>query len=281
MTENSFMFYKNFIDAVPVQYQKDFCYALMRFAFFDELPKDEILKAFVQLVAPSIHKKAGAPFGNSNAKKHPENNPKTIEKQLNSIPETIENNPENNPFKTKTKTKTETKTETLNQNINLKDFIPPCIPPLKEGNEKTEDKPAEKSKRFVKPHIDEINAFCDENDIVIDTEAFYDYFESKGWTVGKSPMKDWRAAVRNWYRRQSPETTAKLEKENKPTSFDELYELTMKKLAAKQAAQKSEPITSQQKAELNKITGELFKSPDKGRPAANDDYKPANPFRGF
>ena len=91
-------------------------------------------------------------------------------------------------------------------------------------------------------------------------------------------MKDWKAAVRNWYRRQSPETTAKLEKENKPTSFDELYELTMKKLAAKQAAQKeSEPITGQQKAEINKITGELFKSPDAGKPAANDDFN-GKPF---
>ena len=92
-------------------------------------------------------------------------------------------------------------------------------------------------------------------------------------------MKDWRAAVRNWYRRQSPETTAKLEKENNQTDWAEILRVAEQKRLAAQAAQKeSEPINDKQKTELNKITGELFKSPDAGNPAANDDFKP---FRGF
>jgi hypothetical protein len=32
----------------------------------------------------------------------------------------------------------------------------------------------------------------------VDAQRFVDFYSSKGWTVGKSPMKDWRAAVRNW-----------------------------------------------------------------------------------
>lgn len=37
-----------------------------------------------------------------------------------------------------------------------------------------------------------------------DAESFYDHFEANGWQVsGKSPMKNWQAAARNWIRRKS------------------------------------------------------------------------------
>lgn len=32
----------------------------------------------------------------------------------------------------------------------------------------------------------------------MDAESFVDYYTSKGWVVGKSPMKDWKAAIRTW-----------------------------------------------------------------------------------
>ena len=58
----------------------------------------------------------------------------------------------------------------------------------------------EKVKNFVKPTVDEIDAYCRESKNYIDVGRFYDFYECKGWKVGKNPMKDWRAAVRNWYR---------------------------------------------------------------------------------
>ncbi len=33
-----------------------------------------------------------------------------------------------------------------------------------------------------------------------EAERFVDFYSSKGWVVGKAPMKDWKAAVRNWQR---------------------------------------------------------------------------------
>lgn len=56
----------------------------------------------------------------------------------------------------------------------------------------------ESAKRFVKPTVEQIRAFCSEHGYAVDAERFFDYYESKGWVVGKSPMKDWRAAVRQW-----------------------------------------------------------------------------------
>lgn len=58
--------------------------------------------------------------------------------------------------------------------------------------------PKEKSKRFVKPTIEQIQKYCDERENDIDAQRFYDHYESKGWMIGKSPMKDWQAAVRTW-----------------------------------------------------------------------------------
>lgn len=55
-----------------------------------------------------------------------------------------------------------------------------------------------KNQRFVKPTIDDINAYIQEQGMHFNAESFFDYYESKGWVVGKSPMKDWKAACRTW-----------------------------------------------------------------------------------
>ena len=60
-----------------------------------------------------------------------------------------------------------------------------------------------KSKKFQKPTIEQIRAYCKEAGKNIDAEAFFDFYEAKGWVVGRSPMKDWRAAVRNWAKNES------------------------------------------------------------------------------
>ena len=53
-------------------------------------------------------------------------------------------------------------------------------------------------KRFKKPTIVEIQAYIKEKKMHFDAERFFDYYECKGWVVGKSPMKDWKAACRTW-----------------------------------------------------------------------------------
>ena len=52
--------------------------------------------------------------------------------------------------------------------------------------------------RFQKPSLEEVTAFCRERMNSIDPEEFFAFYESKGWMVGKSPMKDWKAAVITW-----------------------------------------------------------------------------------
>lgn len=57
-----------------------------------------------------------------------------------------------------------------------------------------------KGGRFQRPTLAEVTAYCKERNSTVDPEAFVSYYESNGWKVGKNPMKDWKAAVRNWER---------------------------------------------------------------------------------
>lgn len=57
------------------------------------------------------------------------------------------------------------------------------------------------SKKFVKPTIEDIQDYCLERKNGINANAFYDFYESKDWMVGKNKMKDWKACIRTWEQR--------------------------------------------------------------------------------
>lgn len=67
----------------------------------------------------------------------------------------------------------------------------------------TGDAPATKSRRFIKPTIQDIEEYGRQTGHIINAQAFIDYYDSVDWKVGKHSMKDWQAAVRNWERRDS------------------------------------------------------------------------------
>lgn len=83
-------------------------------------------------------------------------------------------------------------------NIDNKSFIDN----KREGADKPAPPPT-KTKRFIKPTLDEVRAYCLERQNNVDPESFIDFYESKGWKVGNQSMKDWKAAVRTWERRDN------------------------------------------------------------------------------
>lgn len=52
--------------------------------------------------------------------------------------------------------------------------------------------------RFTPPTLDLVQSYITENNYTVDAERFINFYESKGWYVGKNKMKDWKAAVRTW-----------------------------------------------------------------------------------
>ena len=66
----------------------------------------------------------------------------------------------------------------------------------------------DKKKVFSPPTVEEVEAYCKERGNDIDPESFVAFYSSKGWKVGKSPMKDWKMAVITWEKRSKPKKKA-------------------------------------------------------------------------
>ena len=72
---------------------------------------------------------------------------------------------------------------------------------------------ATRTKKFVKPTIEEIYSYMQERDYDSRDEAenFYDYWESVGWSRRNGKIKDWRATVRTWLKNAKPISTGEPE----------------------------------------------------------------------
>ena len=51
---------------------------------------------------------------------------------------------------------------------------------------------------FLPPTISEVKEYCEKRKNGINPEQFVNFYQSKGWMIGKNKMKDWKAAVRTW-----------------------------------------------------------------------------------
>lgn len=64
------------------------------------------------------------------------------------------------------------------------------------------------TQHFTPPTPTEVDAYCRERGNSIDAYQFTDFYASKGWMIGRSAMKDWKAAVRTWERQTGNKPTA-------------------------------------------------------------------------
>ncbi len=83
-----------------------------------------------------------------------------------------------------------------------------------ENNNLNNNTTTRKERRFVKPTIEDVDAYCKENGYNIDAAHFWNFYESKGWVVGKSPMKNWRAAVATWVKTERNGRTKEIKQPN-------------------------------------------------------------------
>jgi hypothetical protein len=89
------------------------------------------------------------------------------------------------------------------------------------GKDKGEGDSKRARVRFIPPAVDEVQTFINENGYSVDAQRFVDFYASKGWMVGKSPMKDWKAAVRNWNRNNSGGSAAKPAPTNPALNYEQ------------------------------------------------------------
>ncbi len=113
-----------------------------------------------------------------------------------------------------------------------------------EGEGEVEGEVKEEKRCFTPPSAQEVTSYGKEIGFEIDGQEFVDFYSSKGWQIGTTPMKDWKAAVRTWKRRRVAEHE-KSEHGRKP----------------------QDAAGVQQKTKLFPLTGKLCSKPHCGQPA--------------
>jgi len=93
------------------------------------------------------------------------------------------------------KSKQDVASVAVNEDVNVN--VESNIALLEEKND-TNVSVKKENKRFIKPTIEEIQAYIFEKGYAFDAEAFYAYYESNGWRVGRNPMKNWKMACTTW-----------------------------------------------------------------------------------
>jgi len=74
--------------------------------------------------------------------------------------------------------------------------------------------------RFIPPTAEQVRDYCKERNNSVNAEQFVDFYTSKGWKVGKETMKDWKAAVRTWEKRENW-NASQVKKKNTFSSFQQ------------------------------------------------------------
>ena len=82
--------------------------------------------------------------------------------------------------------------------------------PTKRRQTTTPEQVTINNKQHIPPSVGEVESYCESRGNGIKAEAFVDYYEARGWMIGKNKMKSWQSAVRTWENRrkeQEPKNT--------------------------------------------------------------------------
>ncbi|MFA5715039.1 MAG: hypothetical protein WC998_04835 [Candidatus Paceibacterota bacterium] len=63
---------------------------------------------------------------------------------------------------------------------------------------KNENNDLKNENNIIPPSLEIVKLYCFERKNNVDPVKWFDFYESKGWMIGKNKMKDWKAAIRTW-----------------------------------------------------------------------------------
>lgn len=203
MERKQFTWYRSYYDALkelPAEEFRDIVLAVCAYALDgEETELSGVARAIFTLIRPTLE------VGRSKAENRSRTEQTSISaEQTGNRPEQTKNKPEqtqnkrkqtgNKPEQTRKEKEKEKEREKESENDSY------CSPPPPSG-----------PKRFVPPTLAEVQAYVAQCQSPVDPQGFIDFYASKGWMVGKTPMKDWKAACRNaetWERWSRTEASA-------------------------------------------------------------------------
>lgn len=203
MERKQFTWYRSYYDALkelPAEEFRDIVLAVCAYALDGEEPElSGVARAIFTLIRPTLE------VGRSKAENRSRAEQTSISaEQTGNRPEQTKNKPEqtqnkrkqtdNKPEQTRKEKEKEKEREKESENDSY------CSPPPPSG-----------PKRFVPPTLAEVQSYVAQRQSPVDPQGFIDFYASKGWMVGKTPMKNWKAACRNaetWERWSRTEASA-------------------------------------------------------------------------
>ena len=203
MERKQFTWYRSYYDALkelPAEEFRDIVLAVCAYALDgEETELSGVARAIFTLIRPTLE------VGRSKAENRSRTEQTSISaEQTGNRPEQTKNKPEqtenkrkqtgNKPEQTRKEKEKEKEREKESENDSY------CSPPPPSG-----------PKRFVPPTLAEVQSYVAERQSPVDPQGFIDFYASKGWMVGKTPRKDWKAACRNaetWERWSRTEASA-------------------------------------------------------------------------
>lgn len=214
----SFTFRTEWHDAIselPAEYRLEAMDYIVMYATTGESPDEvsAVVRAIMILIRPQIDRDRvlyengcrGAEYGARGGRpRKPQNNPNETPEKPQENPKKTPSEPQENPNETPVSSRVRDNTHTnisLDNNIqdidnNNSEAIERSV-----GDKKGGAGGKHPGKRFMKPTVEDIRNYCTERGNAVDAQRFYDFYEAKGWLIGKNPMKDWKAAVRTWEQR--------------------------------------------------------------------------------
>ena len=169
---------------------------IVRFALYGEEPELESMPESVaiayELVRPTLEaSRRKSEAGRKGGSNYMRSKPEAKQKQTGSKSETNGSKPE-----AKQKQVQDIELDiVLDRELMLKETSP-------YGEVKKSPPPAQAERKpFRPPTVQDVGAYCQKAGLSIDAQRFVDYYASKGWRIGGELMADWRAAVRNWAKR--------------------------------------------------------------------------------
>ena len=210
MERKQFTWYRSYYDALkelPAEEFRDIVLAVCAYALDGEEPElSGVARAIFTLIRPTLEVGRSKAENRSRAEQtslsaeqtgnRPEQT-KNKPEQTQNKPEQTGNKPEqtrNKPEQTRKEKEKEKEREKESENDSYCSTPPPSGP-----------------KRFVPPTLAEVQSYVAQRQSPVDPQGFIDFYASKGWMVGKTPMKDWKAACRNaetWERWSRTEASA-------------------------------------------------------------------------
>ena len=203
MERKQFTWYRSYYDAlkeIPAEEFRAIVLAVCAYALDGEEPElSGVARAIFTLIRPTLEVGRSKAENRSRAEQTSLSAEQDSNKreQAENKPEQTENKrkqTDNKPEQTRKEKEKEKEREKESENDSY------CSPPPPPG-----------PKRIVPPTLAEVQSYVAERQSPVDPQGFIDFYESKGWMVGKTPMKDWKAACRNaetWERWSRKEASA-------------------------------------------------------------------------